>query len=346
MTEPDARERYGAHRVLEPDGAMLQPAWRVDPDPPLRDSEVEIAVDRISLDMVSFMQLWKAGGGEQGFGRRLLELVAERGKLHNPDTDSGGTLLGGVAALGALAMDVRRLEVGERVVPLVSTTAIPLRLESVDAVRPAVGELHVKGFAIIPLAYPMARVPSDLDEALVIAAADVAGAPGLVHDLLPEVATLVVLGAAGTAGLLACAAGRERGARVVVVDLDTDPLQRLGLAEPVRADATDALAVHDALARIGAAGADLVAQVASASGCEAAAVSAVADEGTIVFFSMATSFQRCVNVADVFGKRPRMVISNALRRHHAPLAFELLRRYPRVREELEQRLRARARRRA
>ena len=31
---------------------------------------------------------------------RILEIVAERGKMHNPDTDSGGILLGTVADAG------------------------------------------------------------------------------------------------------------------------------------------------------------------------------------------------------------------------------------------------------
>ena len=99
-----------------------------------------------------------------------------------------------------------------------------------------------------------------------------------------------------------------------------------------------ALAVAEAVEAAGAGEADLVAHVAAAAGCEASAVAAVAPEGTIVLFSLATSFARCVNVADVFGKRPLMLVSNALRLHHTELAYDLLRRDPALRAELAQRV--------
>jgi len=257
--------------------------------------------------------------------------VAERGKLHNPATDSGGTLLGTVTSVGA----GRELEAGDRVVALASTSAIPLALGRVLSVRAAAAEIEVEGRAVLSAALPAARVPDDLDDRLAVAAADVAGAPGLVHDLLPDGGTAVVIGASGSAGLLACAAARDRGARVLGVDLDVGPLERTGVAEPVEADAQDAVGVLDAL---GGVEADVVAHVATAPGCEASAVAAVAAEGTIVLFSLATSFPRCVNVADVFGKRPRMLVATALRLHHAPLAWELLRRHDGVRAELGRRL--------
>jgi L-erythro-3,5-diaminohexanoate dehydrogenase len=325
----DLRERLGLHRVVDPPGALPQPAWRLDPHAPLRAGETEVAVERLSVDAVSFRQLWD--GDEATFAERLLRLVDERGKLHNPDTDSGGTLLGTVTSVG----EDRELAVGDRIVALASTSAIPLALERVLAVRPQAAEVLVEGRAVLAAALPAARAPDDLDPALAVAAADVAGAPGLVHDLLPDAGTCVVIGASGSAGLLACAAARERGARVVGVDLDPAPLERTGVAEAAQVDARDALAVAAALAGIEA---DVVAQVATAPGCEASAVAAVATEGTIVYFSLATSFQRCVNVADVFGKRPRMVIATALRLHHAPLAWELLRRHEPVRAELGRRL--------
>jgi len=339
VTVVPVRERAGAHRVLDPPGGLPQPAWRVDPDAPLRPSELALSVERISLDAWSFRQLWGDAEGDEGrFAELLLGVVRDRGKLHNPVTDSGGTLIGVLSELGGAPAAARGFALGERVVPLTSCSAIPLALDRVLAVNPAASEVEVEGRAVLPLAFPLGRVPDDLDPRLAVAAADTAGAPGLVHDLLPEGGTAVVLGANGIAGLLACAAAQERGARVIGIDVDVRAVRETGVAEPVEADATDALAVLDALERGGGGAADLVVHVAAAAGCETAAVAAVADEGTIVLFSLATSFQRCVNVADVFGKRPRMLISNALRLHHADLAYDLLRRHPGVRAEIARRV--------
>ena len=330
------RERAGAHRVLDPPGELPQPAWRVDPRAPLRPSEIAVHVRRVSLDAWSFRRLWSdAGGNETAFADALRALVRERGKLHNPDTDSGGTLVGTITEVGEEAAAERGVTPGELVVVLASCSAIPLVLDLVGHVNPRAADIEIDARAIVPLAFPVGRVPSDLDERVVVAAADAAGAPGLVHDLTRASTRVTVLGANGTAGLLACAAALDRGARRVVgVDVETSALERTGLAESVRADARHALAVVDALAAADASEADVVAHVAAARDCEAAAVAAVAAEGTVVLFSLATSFQRCVNVADVFGKRPVMLVSNALRRHHAELAYDLLRRHPALRAEL------------
>jgi L-erythro-3,5-diaminohexanoate dehydrogenase len=317
--------------VLDPPGALPQPARRLDPHAPLRASETAVDVERISLDAVSFRRLWaESRADESAFAERLLRLVRERGKAHNPETDSGGTLLGTVADAGS----TRELEVGDRIVALASTSAIPLALERVVGVTPEAAEVEVEGRAVLCASLPVERVPADLDPRLAVAAADVAGAPGLVHDLLPDGGVAVVLGANGTAGLLACAAARDRGARVVGIDLDVTALVATGIAEPLQADAQDAVDIIEQLAARGVEGADVVAHVATAPGCEPAAVAAVATEGTIVLFSLATSFQRCVNVADVFGKRPRMLIATALQLHHAGLAWDLLRRHDAVRREL------------
>jgi L-erythro-3,5-diaminohexanoate dehydrogenase len=319
--------------VLEPQGALPQPAWKLDAHAPLRVTEMAVDVERISIDAVSFRQLWT---DPDAFPERLVALVRERGKLHNPDTDSGGTLLGTVAEVGAASG--RDVEPGEHIVALASTSAIPLVLDRVLSVSPEAAEVEVEGRAVLAAALPTSRVPTDLDPRLAVATADVAGAPGLVHDLLAQRSIAVVIGAAGTAGLLACAAARERGARGGGGARALRARATTGGAAPGHPDARDAVAVLEALQAQRIPGADVVAQVATAPGCEAAAVAAVADEGTIVLFSLATSFARCVNVADVFGKRPRMLIATALRLHHAELAWDLLRRHDVVRRELERRL--------
>ena len=63
---------------------------------------------------------------------RILEIVGPRGKMHNPETDSGG-----VAARhrhrGRGALRVARPRRGERIVTLASLTLTPLRLEVGDA---------------------------------------------------------------------------------------------------------------------------------------------------------------------------------------------------------------------
>src|SRR5262245_24229452 len=91
----DLGEELGASRVLEPSGALPQPALALDPAGPVRDGEVEVAVERLCLDATSFRDLRARADGDPGrIAEEILAIVEGRGKMHNPATDSGGILLG------------------------------------------------------------------------------------------------------------------------------------------------------------------------------------------------------------------------------------------------------------
>ncbi len=105
---------FGTHRVLQPAGALPQAAWKLDNGVGggRWDNEVLIDVRTLNVDAASFRQLEQqaaaelsgdgAGGGPppaaealaSRVGELILRIVAERGKLHNPVTGSGGMLIG------------------------------------------------------------------------------------------------------------------------------------------------------------------------------------------------------------------------------------------------------------
>src|SRR5688500_17771436 len=168
-----AGDAHGAHRVLEPAGALPQAAWRVDNDFSRRfDTELEIAVERLNLDAASFRQLHEAAGGDLGgVSRAVLETVAARGKQHNPVTGSGGMLRGSIARIGSAARCEAR--VGARVASLVSLSLTPLRLDAIDDVHAGSGQLAVRGAAVLYASAPFAVLPGDLPERVALAALDV-----------------------------------------------------------------------------------------------------------------------------------------------------------------------------
>ena len=87
----------GLHRVVSPSGVLPQPAQVIDNAMPMQANELLIAVDALNVDAASFVQISQAVGGDpQAIGERVLEIVHERGKLHNPVTGSGGMLIGRV----------------------------------------------------------------------------------------------------------------------------------------------------------------------------------------------------------------------------------------------------------
>jgi L-erythro-3,5-diaminohexanoate dehydrogenase len=73
------------------------------------------------------------------------------------------------------------------------------------------------------------------------------------------------------------------------------------------------------------------------TGCEHGAVLATADGGTVVFFSMATSFSAAALGAEGLAADVEMIIGNGYVPGHAQFALDLIRTEPGVRELFEAR---------
>ena len=130
MTRELPGSPLGLHRVIEPAGALPQAAWRLDPSPELWPDETRVRLDRLNLDAASFRQLTDAAGGDPDKLRAaVLGIVAERGKMQNPVTGSGGMLTGVVDEAGPAAP--LGLAAGDRVATLVSLSLTPLVITGV-----------------------------------------------------------------------------------------------------------------------------------------------------------------------------------------------------------------------
>ena len=154
-----------------------------------------------------------------------------------------------------------------------------------------------------------------------------------------------MIGAAGKSGSLSLAAARRAGARTVGVVPDQAEYDRLagtGLADHVvLADARDPVALA---AAVGAATgrADVTVVCVDVPGCEHGAILATADGGTVVFFSMATSFSAAALGAEGLAADVTMLIGNGFVPGHAAFALDLIRTEPALRTLWINRLRAEA----
>ena len=339
----------GLHRVLDPAGASLPQAARVlDAGPELWPDEVRIDVETLNLDAASFRQLVEKHEGDGTAVRaEVLGIVAERGKMQNPVTGSGGMLVGTVAEVGPESP--LGLAVGDRVATLVSLSLTPLvitdgleRWDGRSERVPAAGTAVLFGRSIA------ARLPEDLSADLALMVMDVCGAPALVTRVVREHAergsapTVAVLGAAGKSGSLSLAAAAEAGAGrtigVVPTEAEAALLRPTGLAdEVVVADARSPLGLSEAVAAAGGP-ADVTVVCVDVPGCEQPAVLATAQGGTIIYFSMATSFAAAALGAEGLAADVRMLVGNGYVPGHADLALGLLRRTPAVRALFEDRL--------
>jgi L-erythro-3,5-diaminohexanoate dehydrogenase len=328
-SERDTARRLGAERVLEPAGALPQRAERLDPSVPCGPFELEVAVERLCLDSTSFREIRERSGGDAGsMAARILEITATRGKMHNPETDSGGILTGTVAAVGERYRDPP--EVGQLVATLGSLTLTPLRLGSVDRLDPASPQVEVSGTAYVCDRAAWAPVPDDIPLERAVEIFDVCAAATQTRDLAPAVGTVCVLGA-GHAGRLALAAARDAmdGGTLIAVDSDPDAVERvlsLGLCDiAVAADLRDPLAALTTVQEAGGPPADLTVVVVNARRCEPSAFLLTADDGTILFFSMATSFSAAALAADGIGSSARMMIGSGFTADRGAYALELVR---------------------
>jgi L-erythro-3,5-diaminohexanoate dehydrogenase len=75
--------------------------------------------------------------------------------------------------------------------------------------------------------------------------------------------------------------------------------------------------------------------VVNAAGCEPAALLLTAEEGTVLFFSMATSFSAAALAADGVGSSVRMQVGSGYAPDHGAYALELVRRSRPLRRALE-----------
>jgi L-erythro-3,5-diaminohexanoate dehydrogenase len=251
-------------------------------------------------------------------------------------------LLGRVAEIGRSHPAATALRTGERIATLVSLTLTPLALHRIRAVHVASERVDCEGRAILFATGPWARVPADLPEPVTLAALDVCGAPALVARHLRSGQRILVLGA-GKAGALVGALARQRlgvDAEVVAVDRSPDALAGVAAAgactRTVVADATDAVGTSAALDAAHRPF-DLVVSCTSVPGSEMAALLAVKEGGTVIFFSMATSFTAAALGAEGIARDASLVIGAGYVPGHADLTLDLLRTNPGLRALFERR---------
>jgi L-erythro-3,5-diaminohexanoate dehydrogenase len=362
----------GLHRVAEPGGAGVLPqaAWRLDPDPRIWPDEVRVSLRRLNLDAASYRQIREMAAGDPAAMRAaVLDTVTARGKMHNPVTGSGGMLTGVVEEAGP--QSPLGLRPGDRIATLVSLSLTPLAITDGLARWDGRSEqVPCEGHAILFARSIAVPLPDDLPAPVALAALDVCGAPALTRRVVgacraggghggpdrdgdqpapgekgaagrrsPVVA---ILGAAGKSGSLSAAAARAAGARTVIGvvpdDAEAALLRDAGLTDgTVIADARDPVALARAVTGAGGP-ADVTVVCVDVPGCEGGAILATAQGGTVIFFSMATSFTAAALGAEGVAADVTMLIGNGFVPGHAQFALGLIRADERLRSLFERRV--------
>jgi L-erythro-3,5-diaminohexanoate dehydrogenase len=366
----------GLHRVIEPPGVLPQAAWRLDASPAIAPDEVRIRVDRLNLDAASYRQIRETYSGDPDKIRTaVLDIITIRGKMQNPVTGSGGMLTGHVEESGPDSP--LGLVPGQRIATLVSLTLTPLVITDGLARWDGQSEqVPCDGHAILFARSIAAVLPDDLPAPLALAVMDVCGAPALTSRVVRKGSVVLIIGAAGKSGSLSAAAARQAGAAKIIGVVPTEaeaallrdpsatakdggaggmptasgnrqsrPRPAADLRAPqspladeiVIADARDPI---DLAEKVEAAGgpADVTVVCVDVPGCEGGAILSTKQGGTVIFFSMATSFSAAALGAEGLAADVTMLVGNGYVPGHADLALDLIRGVPAVRKLFERRV--------
>jgi L-erythro-3,5-diaminohexanoate dehydrogenase len=318
---------YGFHRVLEPVGAIPQAAWKVDSRPVLlRPTETLLDVSLLNLDSTGMAQLCLTGRAVE---EQVMEIVGTRGKMHNPVSNSGGVLVGTVREIGSEVSKDFSPRVGETIIPLVSTSTLPLHLERVISVSG--DQLSVQGTAVLFDGMAYTPAPADIPLQTALSILDISSIVPQVYRHISPGQTVLVLGA-GKSGAAAMAAIRKAApdTRVIALDRNVECLKQmitLGLADVIiESDATwPETALGKVIGATAGALCDVVLNCVNVPDTEATSILCARRGGTVVFYSMATRFDQAALGTDATDNDVCLIIGNGIAEGQAELALDLFR---------------------
>lgn len=336
--------RFGTHRVIEPKETLPQPAYKLDNTMSLYDNEILIDVVTLNIDSASYTQIKQScGGDEQKMKDLILSIVAERGKMQNPVTGSGGMLIGTVKEIGQSFPNLYKLKPGDKIATLVSLSLTPLKIERIKKLSADSDQVDVKAQAILFASGIYAKLPDDMPEKLALAALDVAGAPAQVDRLVKEGDTVCILGGGGKSGILCCYQAMKNVGpfgKVIVVEYSQENAQRIidmNLAHHVIvADATKVMDVYKKVTEITTErGCDVTINNVNVPSTEMTSILITKGQGQIYFFSMATEFTKVALGAEGVGKDLNLIVGNGYTKGHADLTLNIIRESREIRELFE-----------
>ncbi len=304
---------YGFHRVIKPVGVVPQAAWKINNYPKkLHFSEKIINVKLLNLDSTSMRQLKE---DYDDIGARILEIIKERGKMHNPITNSGGVLLGEYD--------------GKKIIPWTSLSAIPLQLTEIKEIHEH--GITVEGTAVLFESYHYSEITSGMDWRLAITALDIASLPVQVKRIVRGKKLKILILGCGKAGLAAMATIKTYSPQSSILGIDIKDfnfkkIKNYGFTKKLaKIDASDAMAVLDF-----AKDCDLVINCVNIPNTEASSVLAAKERGMVIFFSMATQFDKASLATDATGKDVDLIIGSGIARGEDKEIFNLLKQYPQL----------------
>ena len=333
--------KYGSHRVIEPKGVLPQTADVIDNSMEIYDNEILVDVKTLNVDSASFTQIKEeAGGDPEKIAEIITSTVKKRGKQHNPVTGSGGMFIGTVKEVGPAIKDRVNVKPGDNIASLVSLSLTPLKIDKIVDIKADRDQVDIVGQAILFERSVYVKLPNTMPQPVALAVLDVAGAAAQTAKLVKPGDTVFIIGAGGKSGMLCAYEAKKRaGVTGMVIgtghsDASTKRISELGFCDHViKVDATNPLEVEEKVSELtGGEMADITINCVNITNTEMASILATKYDGTIYFFSMATSFTKAALGAEGIGSDATMIIGNGYTTGHAEISLALLDECPTLRD--------------
>ncbi len=161
---------HGINRVLEPKGFVPATALKLNNSYRLNLGEVRINLERIHIEWPHFQQLCRSCGYDtQRIKAKLQGTVEQHGKLYNPFSRSGGSILGTIDEIADENTTKKGISIGTRVCYLAPLNSVPIYIENITEIDYIYGQILCSGYAILCEQEQILEIPPDLGSAYSLA---------------------------------------------------------------------------------------------------------------------------------------------------------------------------------
>lgn len=310
---------FGVSRVMEPKGAVPATAWRLNNQWQIGPKEIRIRLETVHIEWDNFNQICShCGYDEMRIKARIMQIIEERGKLHNPFTGSGGLFMGTIEEIGS-EVDAEGMMVGDRVFSQSSITGMAMHIDRITRLDFNYGQMECQGYVICFEATSLIRYTGEVSEKNLLTAIDEEGNFLGVRQAVSEqkAERAVIIGGNLVTTLLYAQILRDcfgESTKVTAV-LDKHSLGNLTEAEIISAFQpviehtcfTDLCQPLEAWQQIRDEGKneqpiDAVINLEDISGSETLATLLVREHGTVFYASLQNNYSVGILVADSMGK--------------------------------------------
>lgn len=310
---------FGVSRVMEPKGAVPATAWKLNNQRQIGPKEIRIRLETVHIEWDNFNQICShCGYDEMRIKARIMQIIEERGKLHNPFTGSGGLFMGTIEEIGS-EVDAEGLMVGDRVFSQSSITGMAMHIDRITRLDFNYGQMECQGYVICFEATSLIRYTGEVSAKYLLTAIDEEGNFLGVRQAVSEqkAERAVIIGGNLVTTLLYAQILRDcfgESTKVTAV-LDKHSLGNLTEAEIISAFQpviehtcfTDLCQPLEAWQQIRDEGKneqpiDAVINLEDISGSETLATLLVREHGTVFYASLQNNYSVGILVADSMGK--------------------------------------------